>query len=125
MPLRGLFRSPERCGAEQGRMGVLWALSMRLASVSARRSRVRCYSSVGLTPAAASCPEAGCGRRSAPLMRTDALTDEQLEDLMIAVHRNARSLADDAQMLLDAGRFARAYAIAELGAEELGKLLML
>jgi len=44
---------------------------------------------------------------------------------MIAVCRNARSLADDAQILLDDGRYARAYAIAELGAEELGKLLML
>jgi AbiV family abortive infection protein len=44
---------------------------------------------------------------------------------MIVVHRNARSLADDAQILLNDGRYARAYAIAELGAEELGKLLML
>jgi len=58
-------------------------------------------------------------------MRTDVLTVEQLEDLMIAVYRNARSLADDAQILLDDGRYARAYAVAELGAEELGKLLML
>lgn len=43
---------------------------------------------------------------------------------MIAVHNNALQLADEGQVLLKKGRHARAYALAELGAEELGKLLM-
>jgi len=43
---------------------------------------------------------------------------------MLAIHENARVLVDDARLLLEADRIPRAYALAELAAEELGKLIM-
>jgi hypothetical protein len=44
---------------------------------------------------------------------------------MEAAARNAHELVADARLLLEAGRMPRAYALAELAAEELGKLIML
>jgi AbiV family abortive infection protein len=60
-----------------------------------------------------------------PIMdKAPSLSVPELEDLMIAVDENAGMLVEDAMLLLDAGRVPRAYALAELAAEELGKLLM-
>jgi len=47
-----------------------------------------------------------------------------LDALAQAAHDNARSLVDDARLLLEAKRYARAFALAELAAEELGKLIL-
>lgn len=47
---------------------------------------------------------------------------EVLVGLVHALLANARSLVADARLLLDHGRWARAYALAALGGEELGKL---
>jgi AbiV family abortive infection protein len=47
------------------------------------------------------------------------------QELMEAAARNARDLVADARLLLEAGRLPRAYALAELAAEEIGKLMML
>jgi AbiV family abortive infection protein len=47
-----------------------------------------------------------------------------LEDLMIAVDENVGTLVDDVMLLIDARRVSRAYALVELAAEDLGKLLM-
>ncbi len=58
------------------------------------------------------------------MRKTEELSIDQLEDLMLAIHENANNLTMDARILLKEHRFARAYAIAELGAEELGKLLV-
>jgi AbiV family abortive infection protein len=41
-----------------------------------------------------------------------------------AAWENAVGLLDDAKLLLDAGRFPRAFALAELAAEELGKVIL-
>lgn len=46
----------------------------------------------------------------------------QLRQLADAAERNAVDLAVDARLLLDASRFPRAYALAVLSLEELGKL---
>ena len=45
----------------------------------------------------------------------------QLRQLADASQANAVSLAADARLLLDAGRFPRAHALATLALEELGK----
>ncbi len=48
-------------------------------------------------------------------------TAGQLRQLAQAAAQNATDLAADARLLLDAGRFPRAYALATLALEELGK----
>jgi AbiV family abortive infection protein len=48
-------------------------------------------------------------------------TSDQLRALRQAARQNAVDLAADARLLLDAGRFPRAYALAVLALEELGK----
>lgn len=50
--------------------------------------------------------------------------DEQLLALIHALLANASSLVDDATLLLDHGRHARAYALAALASEELGKVYL-
>jgi len=57
--------------------------------------------------------------------RATTLTRDEIEALGRAVHANAVELAEDATILLDAGRPARAYALAEAAAEELGKIVLL
>ena len=47
---------------------------------------------------------------------------DQLRRLVQAAARNATDLAADARLLLDAGRFPRAHALATLALEELGKV---
>jgi len=49
-------------------------------------------------------------------------TAGQLRQLAQAAAQNAVDLAADARLLLDAGRFPRAYALAALALEELGKM---
>src|SRR5260370_24294125 len=49
-------------------------------------------------------------------------TAGQLRQLAQAAAQNAADLAADARLLLDAGRFPRAYALATLALEELGKM---
>jgi hypothetical protein len=48
-------------------------------------------------------------------------TADQLRQLKHAAEQNAEDLTADARVLLDAGRFPRAYALAVLALEELGK----
>ena len=49
-------------------------------------------------------------------------TAGQLRQLAQAAAQNATDLAADARLLLGAGRFSRAYALATLALEELGKM---
>ena len=49
------------------------------------------------------------------------LSPAQIADGMNAAHRNARRLADDGKLLLDAGRYPTAAALAALSVEESGK----
>lgn len=49
-------------------------------------------------------------------------TAGQLRQLAQAAAQKATDLAADARLLLDAGRFSRAYALATLTLEELGKM---
>ena len=49
------------------------------------------------------------------------LSPAQIADGINAAHRNARRLADDAKLLLDAGSYPTAAAIAALSVEESGK----
>jgi len=56
--------------------------------------------------------------------RATALSRDEIEDLARAVHANAVALAEEATILLEAGRRARAYALAETAAEELGKVVL-
>lgn len=51
-----------------------------------------------------------------------SLTDDQINELARAAGGNAVSLVADARLLLDAGRYPRAYALAVLALEELGKV---
>ncbi|MDE2924936.1 MAG: AbiV family abortive infection protein [Acidobacteriota bacterium] len=53
------------------------------------------------------------------------LSAVQIADGMNAARRNARRLADDAKLLLDAGRYPTAASIAALSIEESGKLSVL
>lgn len=50
--------------------------------------------------------------------------DRQLRQLAHAARDNAAGLVADARLLLDAGRYPRAYALATLAFEELGKMLL-
>jgi len=63
--------------------------------------------------------------RAKGLVTSDALTIEQIEELIEASLTNSSRLASDARLLLDAGRIPTAYAIAEVACEEAGKILML
>src|SRR5262245_29320649 len=54
-----------------------------------------------------------------------SLSRAEILDMVKAVHENAVALAEEAEILLQAGRTARAYALAEAAAEELGKLVLL
>jgi AbiV family abortive infection protein len=49
---------------------------------------------------------------------------DDLLSLMDALLSNAESLADDARLLHENGRFPRAYALAALAGEELGKVYL-
>lgn len=49
---------------------------------------------------------------------------EDLLALMHALLANASDLVDDAELLLENARFPRAYALAALGGEELGKIYL-
>jgi len=51
-----------------------------------------------------------------------SLTNDQLHDLARAAGENALDLISDARLLLDADRFPRAYALAVLALEEVGKV---
>ncbi len=53
--------------------------------------------------------------------RKQALTGAQLAELAEAALENANDLLDDARVLLENQRWARAYALAVLAAEEIGK----
>src|SRR2546430_14711949 len=66
----------------------------------------------------------GLGTLYGGMRETERLSIDQLEDLMFAIHENANNLTVDARILIEKHRFARAYAVAELAAEELGKLLI-
>jgi AbiV family abortive infection protein len=57
--------------------------------------------------------------------RATALSRDEIEALAHAAHANASALAEEATILLEAGRLARAYALAETAAEELGKVVLL
>jgi AbiV family abortive infection protein len=62
---------------------------------------------------------------NAPNGYRGALTPEQALEGMNAATRNARRLAADARLLLDAGRYPSAAAIAALSVEESGKVSVL
>jgi len=65
------------------------------------------------------------GRTSSRLrFTTTQLNVDELDGLAHAVRVNARGLVDDARLLLEAGRYPRAFALAELAAEEVGKLVL-
>lgn len=49
-------------------------------------------------------------------------TPEQIADAMNATRRNGRALVEEARILFDAGRYARAAALAVLAVEEAGKV---
>ncbi len=53
-----------------------------------------------------------------------SLTRTELLSLAEAAHENAVDLAAEARQLLDTGRHARAYVLAEAAVEELGKLIL-
>lgn len=53
------------------------------------------------------------------------LTEQDITAARQAVLENARSLVSDAELLLDAGRFPRAFSLAVLACEEMAKLPML
>lgn len=54
-----------------------------------------------------------------------ALSRAEIVELLEATLVNSRSLAESAHLLLDRGRLEHAYALAELGVEEFGKLQLL
>ncbi len=56
---------------------------------------------------------------------TDDLDATQIADGMNAARRNARRLVDDAKLLLDAGRYPTAVALAVFSIEEVGKEILL
>lgn len=53
------------------------------------------------------------------------LSVEEVEAARVKVLENARELVEDAELLLDSGRFPRAYGIAHLACEEMAKIPML
>jgi AbiV family abortive infection protein len=54
-----------------------------------------------------------------------ALSIDQIEQARFKILENARELIDEAELLLEKKRFARTYALAHLGCEELAKIPML
>jgi AbiV family abortive infection protein len=55
----------------------------------------------------------------------DRYSVESIEEFMLASFANSTQLCGDARLLLNAGRFSTAYALAELAGEEAGKSLLL
>ncbi len=53
------------------------------------------------------------------------LTVRQLEEAVLKVLENARELLEDAELLLENGRYARAYSLAHLAFEEMAKIPMI
>lgn len=63
--------------------------------------------------------------RASGAISSEDLTVDRIEELIGAAWANSLRLASDARLLLDQGRLATAYAIAEVACEEAGKILML